>query len=145
MESWQITFGPGLSCVIIALKQITPSAAFVKLGSFQGATFFDSETKLCNVLVTPSGLAGRTQGWVLEDCLLPAGRRRATLVLLRVRGIAVLVTSTVSWDASHAPSDTSRLCTDAKPPGTCREIKAGWLLLSTQRQGKEKAKDVLEK
>lgn len=139
MESWQITFGPGLSCVIIALKQITPSAAFVKLGSFQGATFFDSETKLCNVLVTPSGLAGRTQGWVLEDCLLPAGRRRATLVLLRVRGIAVLVTSTVSWDASHAPSDSSWLCTDAKPPGNLQGNQSRLAVAQHAEAGKRKS------
>ena len=139
MESWQITFGPGLSSVIIALKQITPSAAFVKLGSFQGAMFFDSETKLCNVLVTPSGLAGRTQGWVLEDCLLPAGRRRATLVLLRVRGIAVLVTSTVSWDASHAPSDSSRLCTDAKPPGNLQGNQSRLAVAQLAEAGKRKS------
>ena len=41
-------------------------------------------------------------------------------------------------DALHAPGDSSQLCRIAQPSATYREIKAGWLLLSSKRQGERK-------
>jgi hypothetical protein len=54
--------------------------------------------------------------------------------------IAVLVTSAVSEDTSHTPSNSTQLCADAKPPGAHREIKAGLLLLRAEAV-KRKIKD----
>lgn len=98
MESCQITLYQACLCVVFALTQrITVGAAFLKPGSFKEATFLERKTKQYIAPVTPSRPSGRTLGWI-QACLLSTVRLRVTLVLLRVPGTAVLVTSTASGD-----------------------------------------------
>lgn len=101
MKSCQITLNQACLCVVFALKQIiTVGAVCRKLGSFKGATFLERKTKQCIAPVIPSSPPGRPLGWI-QACLHSTVRLRAALVLLRVPGTAVLVTSTASGDTWH--------------------------------------------
>lgn len=108
---------------------ITFSATFLKRGSYKGADFLQSKTQKCQ---TPHYTRWPPRLHPGLDLGLPSLHSEILVLPQDPRH------QCCCRDILYVPSDSSQLCHIAQPSATYREIKAGWLLLSSKRQGERK-------
>ena len=129
------TFDSAFLCIITTWEHIiTFSATFLQWGSLKGLTSSRVRYSSARHPVTLGGLPGSTQGW-LWGYLLSTLKYSC---FPRIQGTGGCPGNKWWRDALHVPGDSSQLCRIAQPSATYREIKAGWLLLSSKRQGERK-------